>query len=68
VNGHIISGCSRSLAVVAEPGRQAATYTYRKEQAIRIVILKTGMLSQALSLIPFLKTQTLNHEGRAFKA
>jgi len=25
--------------VVAEPGRQAATYTYRKEQAIRIVAL-----------------------------
>jgi hypothetical protein len=48
----MMSGCSRSLAVVAEPGRQAATYPYRKEQAIRIVILKTGMLSQALSLKP----------------
>jgi hypothetical protein len=47
-----MSGCSRPLAVVAEPGRQAATYTYRKEQAIRIVILKTGMLSQALSPKP----------------
>ena len=48
----MMSGCSRPLAVVAEPGRQAATYTCRKEQAIRIVILKTGMLSQALSLKP----------------
>jgi hypothetical protein len=47
-----MSGCSRPLAVMAEPGRQAATYTYRKEQAIRIVILKTGMPSQALSLKP----------------
>jgi hypothetical protein len=33
----MMSGCSRPLVVVAEPGRQAATYTYRKEQAIRIV-------------------------------
>jgi hypothetical protein len=35
----MMSGCGRPLAVVAEPGRQAATYTYRKEQAIRIVAL-----------------------------
>ena len=38
-NGRLTSASSRPLAVVAEPGRQAATYTYRKEQAIRIVAL-----------------------------
>jgi len=42
--GRLTSASSRPLAVVAEPGRQAATYTYRKEQAIRIVALSLKLI------------------------